>query len=402
MPPQPGIPGQSSPFINAGGNRAPIRLGEPQNGSVIFSVEAVGILKKLEAEREARNKKRGERRAADEQGVSDDETDELSAYLMVVPATGENPGPAENADTPQDSTVTTQSSTLLFDDDSAARNTFQAHDTSIPAAVFSLARNGISPPLTLFMPTSLERIRSSNVKTVKHGTGESTKVTVLDVSDFPAESTLDQANWATTYNTFLTFLQVAVGPRIFQSFAQHYNRILSEPKLDVWFPAYFAFDQKIRAQFFTKPYIIDTGDAEYRSALQSAKDDFMWNKPSGGGAPGSGGKATSSRDREQPKPYDRESAAAQKRSNTLCFRCGRLGHNAHSCNETNPSKHGRQFVITAGRDGLFRISDKRSVCVMFNIGRCDGGAGAATRNHPLHICTLCGDAHHGASGCTRN
>ncbi|KAJ7473423.1 hypothetical protein FB451DRAFT_1468234, partial [Mycena latifolia] len=288
-----------------------------------------------------------------------------------------------------------------FDDHVAEKNVFRAHDNSIPSAIYSLAKNGISPPLTLFLPASLARIRSSNVKTVKHGTGESTKVTVIDLTDFPDEQTLDQATWFTSYNTYLTFMEDVVGNRTFQSFANHYNRILSDPDLNIWFPAYREFDRQIRAQFFTAPFIIDVHDAEYRSALQSAKNSFLMSgnrSPTTSGSKGgaAGGSQRSKEKVDRPKPYDREPGARKKA--ILCFRCGRTGHGAITCTEANPSRHGREFVIFANKDGLFRVLDNRAVCMGFNCGRCD----SSVRNHAIHICSLCGDSHHGAVDCTRN
>ncbi|KAJ6594990.1 hypothetical protein B0H10DRAFT_2329445 [Mycena sp. CBHHK59/15] len=291
---------------------------------------------------------------------------------MVIPS-GEKSQPENPAASPNSSDAPSDSK-LLFSDDIAAKNSFRAHDNSIPSAVFSLAKNGLSPPLTLFLPASLERIRSSNVKTVKHGTGETTKVAVIDVSDFPDEDNLDQANWCTTYNTFLTFLESAVGPRIFESFAHHYNRMLTDPELATWFRAYRSFDKKIRAQFFTTPYIIDVNDTEYRSALQLAKDSFfMSTRALSASSAAKGGPTAPPKDKaERYKPYDKDSAS--HRRPILCFRCGRVSHGAATCEETNPSRHGREFVIYANRNGLFRIRDKHPVCLRFNWSRCDSTA----------------------------
>ncbi|KAJ7613012.1 hypothetical protein FB45DRAFT_729304, partial [Roridomyces roridus] len=291
-----------------------------------------------------------------------------------------------------------------FGDEAAEKNTFRANNDSIPLAIFSLAKNGISPPLTLFMPDSLDRIRSSNVKTMKHGTGESTKVTVMDVSDFPNEDDLDQATWTTCYNRFLTFVEVASGEKIFRGFAAHFNEMLSDPALATWFQAYRAFDKRVRAQFFTKPYIIDVKDGKYRLALQSAKDTFLLSYkfsagPSGtssSGSRGRGGKSGKEREGGHgSKPYDR---APNRKRPLLCFRCGRSGHSAVGCEESDPSRHRRAFVISATRDGLFRLSDRRAVCMGFNCGKCE----ISGRAHALHICSLCGDAHHGAVECTCN
>ncbi|KAJ7799274.1 hypothetical protein B0H14DRAFT_3788169 [Mycena olivaceomarginata] len=404
-----GVSGQHSSFINnsSGGPQAPVSSGE-----IVFTGEAFQILKKREVLRVGRNDKRRERRAAGEEGVSDEEPDDLTPFMMVVPSGAQgtaNPlvtpsGHGEQGlnSSPEVQAVADSEQELLFDDNIAEKNSFRAHDNTIPGAIRSLAKNGISPALTLFLPASLERIRSSNVKTVKHGTGETTKITVIDLTDFPNEQELDQATWCTCYNTFLTFLEGTAGTRIFQGFAAHYNRILGDPELTVWFPAYRDFDRKIRAQFFTKPYIIELDD-EYRSALQTAKNSFlMLNRSSvstGSATHPRGGPSTRDtlpRDKtERPKPYERETTSRRK---VLCFRCGRTGHPAGVCPESTPSRHGREFIIYANRDGLFRITDNRAVCMGFNIRRCD----STGRDHAIHICSLCGDSHHGAADCTRN
>ncbi|KAJ6562870.1 hypothetical protein DFH09DRAFT_1082825 [Mycena vulgaris] len=366
-----GISGQSSSFIGSSGGGAPIQGNGRKPGDVVFSTEALKVLDKMEAQRVERNKKRTARREAEEDDVSADEDDDLAPYVMVVPS-GEGSQLKQGPIVPSKSTANpSQDSKLLFDDAVAEKNVLRAHDNTIPTAIYSLAKNGISPLLTLFLLASLARIRSSNVKTVKHGTGESTKVTVIDLTDFPDEESMDQAVWFTCYNTFLSFLETAAGARIYQSFATHYNQILTDPKLSVWFPAYREFDRGVRAQFFTSPYIIDIRDDEYRSALQSAKNSFLMSNRSSsasvskGGFPGTSGP---SKDRnERPKPYDKDINSRKKA--ILCFRCGRSGHGAITCEETNPSRHGRQFVIYANRDGLFRILDKRAVCMGFNCAK---------------------------------
>ncbi|KAJ7432355.1 hypothetical protein B0H11DRAFT_1973816 [Mycena galericulata] len=396
----PGTSGHSSRFLGPGRltGEAPIIEGD---GSLVLAKEARAILEKWDEERRKRNDERAQRRAADERDVvSEDEEDELGPYILAekIPS-GEKPGP-EGAETiPPKSpsgVVSGGPGNLLFEDGVAEKNTFRAHDNSIPVAIYSLAKNGISPPLTLFLPASLETIRSSNVKTLKHGTGESTKVTVIDVSEFPDERSLDQATFLTCYNTFLTFLETAAGTKILQGFARHYDNILADPELKLWFPAYRDFDRKIRAQFFTSPYIVDPSDMEYRSALQSAKNLYLMSNSGGSFQSKGSGSHHSKEKQERTKPYDREDPSRQR--TIICFRCGRVGHSAPLCKETNPNRHGREFVIFANRDGLFRIHDNRPVCMGFNCARCL----ASGNNHPVHICSLCGDTHHGAVNCTRN
>ncbi|KAJ7697910.1 hypothetical protein B0H17DRAFT_1130190 [Mycena rosella] len=292
-----------------------------------------------------------------EEGISDDEADELSPFLMVIPS-GEKPIPGDAVDVSPQHIVPSHTSTKpLFDDTVAEKNSFRANNNSIPEVIYSLAKNRISPPLTLCLPASLERIHSSNVKTVKHGTGETTKITVIDVSEFPDEGTLDQANFLTCYNTFLTFMEGSAGRNIFRGFATHYDHILSDPDIRTWFLAYRVFDKKMGAQFFTRPYIID---AQYRDALQAAKNLLLMSNSVNSAQPMDAssrilriGKERS----ERSKPYGRD----DKQHSVLCFRCGRMGHSAPRCSACDPSRHGRNFVIFTTREGLFCIHDQRPV-----------------------------------------
>ncbi|KAJ7161600.1 hypothetical protein C8R46DRAFT_1283859 [Mycena filopes] len=258
--------------------------GQQPTPDVRFSGDIMVVLKKMDILRLERNNKRAERRTAGEANVSDDEEDDLTPYYLgnvsggsPLPNVGTAAAPQVTGNAPTVPNVVAANSKVLFTDQKAANNSFRANDNTIPNAIFSLAKNGISPPLTLFLPISLDRIRSSNVKTVKHG----------DVSDFPDET--------------------AAESHIVRGFSLHYNNILSDAALDTWFPAYRSFDRQIRAQFFTEPYIIDVQSAEYRNALQSAKDNHMWSSVHSPSSSGSRSGAPSGRERgERPKPYDRD------------------------------------------------------------------------------------------------
>ncbi|KAJ7806315.1 hypothetical protein B0H13DRAFT_2387169 [Mycena leptocephala] len=103
--------------------------------------------------------------------------------------------------------------------------------------------------------------------------------------------------------------------------------------------------------------------------------------------------------KERLKPYDtgRDDVLSSRHRTVLCFRCGRVGHVATTCEEANPSRQWGEFVISANRNGLFRIVDNRPVCMRFNRTRCH----ASGKNHALHTCSLCGDYDHGALSCNR-
>lgn len=104
----------------------------------------------------------------------------------------------------------------------------------------------------------------------------------------------------------------------------------------------------------------------------------------------------------QYKPYDASERPFRTRPSEMvsyCLRCGSSdGHRAYSCKAETPNKRGRAFVVFADQKGLYRITDQRPVCIRFNLGQT---CGQPSDWHPIHICSLCADANHGASLCPR-
>ncbi|KAJ7651137.1 hypothetical protein FB45DRAFT_731575 [Roridomyces roridus] len=294
--------------------------------------------------------------------------------------------------------------TSRFTDQVTAENKFQANDESIPALIGTLANAGLSLPLTLFLADSLSRLRSDTVKTIKHS-GPLGDFQVVDVSQFPTEDKLSRADYMSVYNVFLKFIAETCGPLTARGFALHYNLILSEPDLEMWFPAYLCFDQQLCSQFFTRPFIIDPSSSEYQGALNKARqtqlkreNEQLRSLTAASSAPpsrsGHGGRYPTQPQHERAPPR-----SPYERKEMLCFWCGRLGHGALSCSETTPSRHSRQCVIRCDAKGLFRLSDGQAVCFTHNLGHKCKGKGV---NQALHICTLCSDPEHGAAKCTRN
>ncbi|KAF8056182.1 hypothetical protein FPV67DRAFT_1395692, partial [Lyophyllum atratum] len=269
-------------------------------------------------------------------------------------------------------------------------------DKSIPEAIRILVKCGRSPPLSLFLPEILERIRYGvNIKYVKLGTGSNANTRILDVTEFPDEGELRQDQWTVAYNAFLNFISVIAGSQIQAGFYTHYDSMLSDKFFTYFFAAYRSFDRDIRARFFTQPYIIDPTDSKYLSQLQDAKTinnreshPSVRYKPYEVSHPG---RSTS---------FRAQTMATSSSYPPLCLRCGaKDGHQAATCAANVPSRQGCSFVIFTRGKYINRLSDKQPVCIRFNLGICSSSNGD---RHALHICSLCGDTHHGATSCTRN
>lgn len=161
---------------------------------------------------------------------------------------------------------------LLFADEKAKFQTFEAYDTSIPKDIDVLASCKHSPPLYLFTTQSLKRLRNRiGIKTVKIGTGPHENTRIIDINEFPGDESMDQAMWSLAYNNFLNWMAQVAGKEVLGGFAAHHDAMLADPDFTEWFPAYRSFDKKIRSQFFSRSFIIDPKSHAWATALQNAK-----------------------------------------------------------------------------------------------------------------------------------
>jgi hypothetical protein len=378
--------------------------------------EILSHLEKESSQREKRNEERRQRREKGKGGdkISDDEEDVVLSLMKGNVGKGKD----IDRDTPKDSDVPTLATRtpsgttshpletslprerredIIFTDEDADGHEFSMHDDSIPNSIIMLAKCHRTPPLSLFLGESLDRIKAGrDVKYIKVGTGEFANTKLLDVSIFPSDVSLDKTQWIQAYNTFLAFVAKSMGERLYQGFLSHWDSMMKDQKFAHYFEAYRTFDEKIRQSFFTTPFITDPTSIQYNSALQEAKL-FLSVSPSNSLSDNRQSLPGCFPTRWQPYgPGPQRSFRANYKMCCLC--CGIEGHRADTCKAEGPSKTGRSFVVRAVGRGLERLSDARPVCIRFNLGNCV----VSDPSHPLHICSLCSDTHHGASGCTRN
>ncbi|KAJ6611217.1 hypothetical protein B0H10DRAFT_2224311 [Mycena sp. CBHHK59/15] len=195
---------------------------------------------------------------------------------------------------------------------------------------------------------------------------------LLDISLFPNESNLDQADWTTCYNTFLKFIQRRYGQATFLGFAKHFKAMISDSEFKTWFTAFCDFDIRIRSQFFTKAFIIDPAGDTSVKLLQSAKNRSLMQVTVISYPVSTLASSTPSPSRtEKTHPRVQPNGGQKKGSfwgNPLCLHCGASnGHRVADCKETHPNRHGCQFVIYANKDGLFRIGSNAPICFTYNL-----------------------------------
>jgi hypothetical protein len=392
-----GISGRGSPYLAVPGPR----------GASWLSTEDLRILERAEQRRIDRNAVRATRREEDpDASVSEDEPEELTGILarMTIPVTAggetEGSGLVHLGNPPV--TLTTGPGPALFTDSEAALNPFTTHDNTIPEDILTLVKCRRSVPLQLFAAESLRRIRSGlDIKYIKVATGPAANARILDISDFPKDEDLSMGEWTVCYNTFLAFMTEHSEPKVLRGLLAHFDAMLKDPEFSSWFPAYLLFDMQICNQFFAKPSIIDATSHTWYQALQSAKDSILRKATvSSSASPSHKGQRYAPYTTGRPGSFQSGDGSRGPAGPSLCLRCGLYGdHRAASCKSVEPSRRERPFFAGPSKGKLVRLSDSKTICIRFNLHICSADQ---KEGHPLHVCSLCGDHHHGAIKCTRN
>jgi len=175
----------------------------------------------------------------------------------------------------------------------------------------------------------------------------------------------------------------------------------NDPDLLKWACAWHSHDKQLRSSFMDRPFIIDPDSSMYHHQFECAHLDLWTSMPM--------------RCSPQPQaaysasncfaPYDKPNKPLTQNplwsfhdpKNTLCLRCGMLGHHSNSCH--SPSNQPDRPAIVNWKDRRLVNKARIAICVVFNVkGSCyDFSAG-----HLTHSCSLCGDSTHRATSCTHN
>lgn len=361
-----------------------------------FDTSMIALTAQMSKEMKERNARRAERRkdADDPAEVSEDEDEqELTDRMNSLRRTHQQNLLASTASKNQPKEPETG---FKFADAKAIANGgYRAVDSSFPEDIFVLARNGVSPPLTMFTSTALTDIRlGRDVTYRKFARGAtSTNIRVLDTTAFPNEKDMSLAQWLAAYENFLNIIsELCEGVKIFEGFVKHHQRAVTDPDIEATFEAHKEFDcDHVRPQFFTRGGImIDVNEKDYlegwnrvvqRVAKRATSQEIQTTVAQYIPTLDHDGKSMKTKNHPRYQPYDKSRNSFRKDSPTservhvdyLCLRCGNKGHKADTCNQIAPSKPGRSFIVAWRGKYLYRTSDNQPVCLRHNVqgpGKC--------------------------------
>ncbi|KZV96919.1 hypothetical protein EXIGLDRAFT_396186 [Exidia glandulosa HHB12029] len=378
-----------------------------------------------------RNARREVRRAAGDPNVSENEADDVLMFADVLKA----------AMNPDASKKVEKKSRFVSDDDAAA-DTADDYLVAIPDAILALWNNKVHIPLTVLTNKALRQISRNEGLTLKAVTADADgkTVRVLDTASFPAELLIDDSTFREAWSNNLRFLKTIVGPKIFSSVEEYYNRLVSLSDFREDFAACRRFDIDLRMKFTSKPFIVNASQQFLKLPAYITKEArntplapaFVQTPVVVPAQQPSAPKFGPSRPSYQAprfEPYDRDrrvsapeapqsfhlapGAAAYQpaASGSLltrvpssfrgsCLSCNLNGHRARNCDQHFIK--GGFPLFSAWRDGNLIVLSNPSVriCTSFN-----GPNGCTVvSGHGEHICSLCGAHDHGAQAprCPRN
>ena len=225
----------------------------------------------------------------------------------------------------------------------------------------------------------------------------------LDESLFPPEDSLTNVEFMQAHKHWLTLIKILAEPSIYNGWKSHHNRMCNDPDLLKWAHAWRSHDKQLHLSFMDRPFIIDPDSLTYHHQFKRAHLDSWTSMPTHRSPHPQAPRATPSSNRFAPyDKLDKTMSQPPLRSfqdpkNTLCLKCGMLGHHVNTCRGT--SNRPDCPTIVTWKDGRLLNKAGMPICIIFNV---KGYCSDSSSGHPYHSCSLCSDSVHGATGCTRN
>ncbi|KAG2095073.1 hypothetical protein BD769DRAFT_1644551 [Suillus cothurnatus] len=168
----------------------------------------------------------------------------------------------------------------IFNTTSSSSSTATASASSIITSPSPLITVPSAPSVTVSSssntPTLLFDINNEQPSTLKfvthytsHRNSAPTKCHILDVSQFPAESSISIGEWHEAWARFLKLLADYASPEIHDRWARHHKDLREHPDFEDHWPAILAFDMAQRASYTADPQPLD--EAKYHRQFESIK-----------------------------------------------------------------------------------------------------------------------------------
>ncbi|KAF9456232.1 hypothetical protein BDZ94DRAFT_1178185 [Collybia nuda] len=144
--------------------------------------------------------------------------------------------------------------------------------------IIQLAQNAIHIPLVLFTSKLTNKLHkeSTSIKqnTVYNSLG--TKCHVMDLSQFPEESTMDIADWHEAWNCYRVFLESSCDHTLYTRWNDHYQFLAKQDDFRNNFPAILKFDIEERTRYSLDPR--EFNRESYLCHFKSVKIEVMHTK----------------------------------------------------------------------------------------------------------------------------
>jgi hypothetical protein len=310
------------------------------------------------------------------------------------------------------------SPSFLFDISNERPSVSSLSDTyGIHTYILDLARHHQHIPFSLLTTKATTRLflESSALKFImhypSHRNSATTKCHLIDVTQFPAESSISIPEWHEAWARYLILLQDHASPEILDRWSRHYKELREHRDFADNWAAILAFDVEQRATYAADPQAFD--EAKYHRQFDDIKvrvlrdeslkvvSDALAQLKSHRYEPYPAHDPTVRKSSSSERPFRGSSKLDGERLPPLCLCCGNLGHTFPGCTSSATPSGTTPHSKVANKQLVCRATPNTKYCIDFNI-YCNGKRVCTKRTHKggeIHACSLCGSADHGA--CSR-
>jgi len=302
----------------------------------------------------------------------------------------------------------------------ASKNVHELDPSAIPNALKQMAHYWVFIPLSMFTSHSLKIIRDNiGDLYMKKKTGLSAGKYVLNSDLFLSEDSFTEQTFFQAYRNWLKLLGEVSEPEVTSGWNKHHDLMINDANFSSSFATWRSHDRQLRTSFFNAPFVLDVDSRTYIkgfdqkwmvseiSSFRKGHSDSPSDSRSFRGAIGQNRTLPHANTPAHTvshcyNPYDKPNMDSfqDNTCRVLCLHCGDFGHRAGKCIASILSKPSCTFIADWKDGKLISVKTNKQVCVTYNVrGSCNDSSNPL---HGEHICSLCTDAKHAATACTRN
>lgn len=311
-------------------------------------------------------------------------------------------------------------SSIIFDVNHECPSTTSLCDAyGIHTYILELAKHHQHIPLTLLTTKATMRlfIESSSLKFITHYSSHRnaapSKCHLIDISQFPAETSINIPDWHKAWTHFLLLLSNHASPEVRTCWFDHYTALRKHPDFSNNWSSILAFDIEQHATYAADPQAFNKAKYHYQFnniKIRVLKDDNLkaMNEHFSNFSKNYRFKPYSQRDsfRNPQTSADRSFQTDGSKPNSerlppLCLVCGQTGHTFLTCSSDKMSSGTSPHSKVLNKQLICQSSPDTKYCVNFNIF-CNGRRTCTRQVHKggeVHACSLCGSSEH--SACSR-